>query len=86
MIYKLFQRSLTDLFGFHFVFLFLKKKATGKLRIAKVLTDNNVKSQGCSGTEMRLTDCLLVGFYRVVKKANLEAAGKMFCRKALLLL
>lgn len=53
-----------------------------------VLTDlYNVKSQGCSGNELAdASDCQLVGFYKVVEETGLEAAGKMFCRKVLLLL
>lgn len=69
-------------------FFVLKKLATRKLRIAMVLTDlYNVKSQGCSGNELAdASDCQLVGFYKVVEETGLEAAGKMFCRKVLLLL
>lgn len=36
--------------------------------------------------QMPVTDCWLVGFYKVVQETDLEAAGKMFCRKVPLLL
>lgn len=87
MMYHLFQRSPAASFGFLGSFV-LKKLATRKLRMAMVLTElYNLKSQGCSGNELaNASDCQLVGSYKVVKETNLEAAGKMFCRKVLLLL